>query len=286
MKKKVTYFPKYLKYFLTCVLLILTSWFIYTFVILKPSNNRDWEFGQEKLPLIQISNNIVSVQSIRDFHFKPKEIVSTNYINRTVDINNIAKVWFLVEPFGKFKAVAHTYFVFDFKNQEPLAVSVEARREKGEKYNAFIGAFNKYELIYVWGTESDETIRRVIFEENKLYMYPLKITPDGAKQLFLQLAEQTHNLETQPRFYNTLTSNCTNELAKSANRVKSNAIPFNLALFMPGYSVNELYKLGYLPNNISLEKLPEKYYISDFVKKNYVQADFSNKLRNYLSSIP
>ncbi|MBI4038946.1 DUF4105 domain-containing protein [Candidatus Daviesbacteria bacterium] len=283
MKKKVPLSSKYLKKLFVCLLLILTAWLIYLFFVLQPSNNRDWEFGQKTLPSIQINNNIVKVQNIRDFHFKPKEIASTNYINKTVDINNIDKVWFLVEPFGKFKAVAHTYFVFDFKNESPLAVSVEARREKGEKYDAFIGAFNQYELIYIWSTESDETIRRVIYEDNKLYMYPLKISSNGAKQLFLQLAEQTHSLETKPRFYNTLTSNCTNELAKSASRVKPNAVPLNLALFMPGYSVNELYKLGYLPNNIPLEQLPEKYYVSDFVKRNYDQVDFTNKLRTFLS---
>lgn len=274
---------KYKIYLSTLLILSICTWLIYIFIILKPSNNRNWEFGQERLASIKIDNNLVTIQGIRDFHFQPKKITSTDYINRTVDINDLEKVWFVMEPFGKIKAVAHTYFIFDFKNQEPLAVSVEARREKGEKYNAILGDFNQYELIYIWGTESDETIRRVLFEENKIYMYPLNISSSGAKELFLQMAQKTHELETQPRFYNTLISNCTNELAKSANKVKPNAIPFNLALFLPGYSVNELYKLGYLPTNVPVDQLPIKYYISNFVKENYNEPDFSNKLRSYLN---
>lgn len=257
----------------------------YFFILLEPSNNRNWESGTEKLPSIRIKSNLITILDVRDFHFQSGKITLTNYISRTVDINNLEKVWFIVEPFSKFSGVAHTYFVFDFKEEEPIAVSVEARREKGEDYSALAGIFNQYELIYIWGTESDETIRRVIYEKNKLYMYPLKISPEGARNLFLQLAEQTQSLELNPRFYNTLFSNCTNELAKSANRIKPNAVPLNIALFLPGYSVKELYKLGYLPKKFSVDQLQQKYFISDYVQENYQLADFSDKLRDYLNSI-
>jgi len=270
---------------LVSLYLVLAFFFIYFFILIRPSNYRDWEFGQENPPRFEVNNNLISVKGVRDFHFEPQKITAINYIDRQVDINNLERVWFLIEPFGGNEAVAHTYFVFDFKDSPPLAVSVEARREKGEKYDAFIGVFNKYELIYIWGTESDETIRRVIFENNKLYMYPLKISEKGAKKLFLQLAETSHNLETTPRFYNTLSSNCTNELAKAANAVKPGAVPLNIALFLPGYSVKELYKLGYLPTDTAVEKLPERFYISDFVRENYNKEDFSKLLRDYLRGV-
>ena len=32
---------------------------------------------------------------------------------------------FTIAPFSSFKGVAHTYFVFDFQGQPPVAVSVE-----------------------------------------------------------------------------------------------------------------------------------------------------------------
>jgi hypothetical protein len=173
-------------------------------------------------------------------------------------------------------------YVFDFKDSDPIVVSVEARREKNEKYDAWVGAFNQFELIYLWGTERDETVRRVIVEDNPLYMYPLTISSESSKKLFLELAKTTHELETKPRFYNTFFSNCTNELAKVANKVKPNSVPFNLALFLPGYSVEELYKLGFIPNDQPIEKIKQRYYVSDLIKEIYREASFSALLRNKL----
>ena len=251
---------------------------------MQPDNNRNWEVGMDRLPQITIKGNSVEVDDTRDFHYMLGSPVSANYVNRIFDMNKIERVWFVqepftIKPFTGFKGVAHTYFVFDFSDQNPVVISVEARREKEETFDAWRGLLNQYELIYVWGSEEDETVRRVIAEHNKLYMYPLTISNNGAKQLFLQLAQASLNLESQPRFYNTLTSNCTNELAKAANQVKANAIPFNIALNFPGYADEELYKLGFIPNNIPFEDLKRRSYISDIVGKNYNKADFSRQLR-------
>lgn len=270
---------------LVLILLLITTPLIYFFFILKPSNQRNWVEGMDVLAQVNINNNQVTIKNIKDYRFARGQIPSPNYQDRIVNVKDIERVWFvfepfIVKPFTNFKGVAHTYFVFDFKNAEPIAVSVEARREKGEKYDAFKGLLNQFELIYIWGTEGDLTVRRVVMENNPLYMFPLKISQNGVEKLFLQLAETTHQLESQPRFYNTITSNCTNELAKAANSIKKDAIPrFNRALVFTGYSVEELYKLGFLPTDTSLEELKQKYYISDIVKEIYMEPDFSSQLR-------
>ena len=140
---------------------------------------------------------------------------------------------------------------------------------------------NQFELMYVWATEEDMTGHRVLVEHNKLYMYPLTISQSASQQLFLQLAKSTQNLETYPRFYNSLTSNCTNELAKNANQIKPHAIPFNLTWFIPGYATSELYRLGFIPNSLPLEKLSQEYYISDLVSHYATNSHFSELLREH-----
>lgn len=47
-----------------------------------------------------------------------------------------------------------------------------------------MGTILLYELIYVWGTESDETIRRVVFEDNKLYMCAINLFVNFFELLF------------------------------------------------------------------------------------------------------
>jgi hypothetical protein len=199
-------------------------------------------------------------------------------------VRRLERVWFVKEPFTMpllqgFAGVAHTYFVFDFQDQPPVAVSVETRRERGEGYDALRGLINEYELIYIWGTERDLTGRRAVVEKSQLYMYPLVGSMDSARRLFLNLAEVSRELETRPRFYNTFTSNCTNELAKAANQAQPGAIPPRLALIFPGYSDGLLNDLGFIPNDARLETVRQRYAVTKAVAALIDQPDFSQLLR-------
>jgi hypothetical protein len=262
---------------------------LYFFVLLKPSNDRDWEVGFERLPKVEINGNTIKISEIKDSVFLENNQSEIRYLERSFDLNKLERTWFVVEPFvvkpfTNFEGVAHTYFVFDFTDQDPIVVSVEARREKGEKYDSWWGALNQYELIYTWGTEQNQTVRRVILENNKLFMYPLNISRENGQKLFLQMAKTTDDLETTPRFYNTFLSNCTNELAKNANAAVPNTIPENRALYFPGYSDEELYKLNLLPQNLPLEELSQKVNITEDTKTLAKDKNFSKKLRETLKS--
>lgn len=271
--------------------------FVFVFVLLfflfavyflsTPRNDRDWGNDTDRLPIVQFTNKVITVSNIRNFQYQGKKLAVKEYVKRTFLLSDLVRVWFVVEPFElkPYSYVfpsAHTYFVFDFKNQDPIVVSVESRREKNEDFNIIAGLFNQYELIYVWGTEKDITGRRVEYEDNTVYMFPLLIDSFHAKKLFVTLAQKTHALETHPRFYNTLTSSCTTELAKVANEVKPGSVAVSIAWLLPGLSIQQLYKEGFIPHGVSLEETKKRYAISDVVKKYYNQKDFSEKLRDYL----
>lgn len=271
---------------LFALLAILISSLIFIYGMLKPSHHRNWVTGFQKLAHIEVGKDEIKIENIRDFNLETKQF---SYGETTVNPNHIVRTWFMYEPFviqpiTNFKGIAHTYFVFDFSDHAPIAVSVEARREKDENYSAYKGLINKYELLYIWGTERDETVRRVVDEKNDLYMFPLKLSSTNQKKLFMQLVKSSQDLENQPRFYNSLLSNCTNELAKVANTIQKDAIPFDKALFFPGYSDSLLYKLGYFPNDVSLEQLKKNVYVSDFIKKHYKDSDFTQTLRTFLKA--
>jgi hypothetical protein len=263
-------------------------WVGYRLIVVQPTNLRDWEFGMETLPHLTIDGDQVSAQHVRDFHWGVDGSASAEYVDRTFDVQKLERVWFVEEPFtippfDGFKGAAHTYFVFDFQDQPPVAISVEARRARGQGYDAVSGLFNTYELIYVWGTERDLTGRRAVVEKNQLYMYPVSGSIDSARRLFLVLAAESRGLETQPRFYNSLTSNCTNELAKEANRAQRGAIPLNIGLFMPGYADHFLYDRGFIPHDAPFESVRQRYAITDFVAAHVDQPDFSQQLRQHLN---
>lgn len=264
--------------------LFITLIFIGVFWSIQPSNNRQWETGMEKIAHIEINQDQLIVQNLRNFQYDQSGIINFDYLTQEYQFSDISQVWLVVEPFTQHRQIAHTYFIFDFHHQSPIAISVESRREKDEDYHPVLGAFKKYELIYIWSTETDQTIRRVALENNQLYMYPLQISSSAAAKLLRQLAETTQQLETTPRFYNTLTSNCTNELAKAANQVKPNSVPWNWAYIFPGYSAEELYKLKLIPTDQPLDKITERYTIHPIVAQIYQQPNFSELLRQFLTN--
>jgi hypothetical protein len=259
-------------------------WLSYRLIVLQPSNDRDWEYGMQTLPHITIDGDVVDVQHLRDFRWAADGPRTSDYIDRQFDTRRLQRVWFIEEPFSLppfsgFEGVAHTYFVFDFEDQPPVAVSVESRRVRGQGYDPLHGLVNEYELIYVWGTEQDLTGRRAVLEKNQLYMYPVIGTLESGRTLFRDLAETSRELESQPRFYNTLTSNCTNELAKVANQAQPGAIPPNIGLVFPGYADNVLYGLGFIPNDAPLETVRQRYAITETVIASVDEPNFSALLR-------
>jgi hypothetical protein len=265
-------------------------WLGYRFFVLQPSNNRDWEYGIEVLPHITIDGNVVTAQHERDFRWSADGPVSSDYVDRSFELDRLERVWFVEEPFPvapikDFKGMAHTYFVFDFQDQSPVAISVESRRRRGQAYDVVRGTFNEYELMYVWSSEQDATGRRAVLENRQLYMYPVVGSMDSARRLFMQLAEESAQLETHPRFYNSLTSNCTNELAKAANKAQPGAIPPNIALIFPGYADRELYDLRLIPADAPFETIRARYAVTVTVKESLDQPDFSRLLRSHLNSV-
>jgi hypothetical protein len=269
------------------VCLVVLGWLAFRLLVPRPTNDADWEYGMATLPHVTISGENVTVEHVRDFRWGPDGPRGSDYVDRSFDVQQLRRVWFVEEPFKlapfyAFNGVAHTYFVFDFRDQPPVAVSVESRRERGQSYDPVRGALNEYGLIYIWGTEQDVTGRRAVLEKNQVYMFPLVGSLESGRQLFMELARETQQLETQPRFYNTITSNCTNELAKVANKAQPGAIPPSPALVFPGYAVDLLYSLGYIPNDAPLEAVRQRHAITDTVAAIVQDPNFSRLLRIHL----
>lgn len=253
-------------------------------ILRQPSHNRGWEKESQILPEVSIADNLITIKNTRDFTYATSSITNYGYVDREINIQDVEKVYFVIEPFSAWKAVGHTFLTFDIKGQEPIAFSVEARREDDESYSAFKGLFNTYELWYVWGNETDLITRRGLYLDHPLHMYELELSSEGAQKLFKGLAEKTITITDNPKFYNSLFTNCTNELAHIANYVTPHKIPLHYSLFFTGYADEYLYKLGLIKNSIPFVDLEKKTYITNIVKEISSSENFSTQLREKLSA--
>src|SRR3989344_8920894 len=144
-----------MKIILLSPLVIVVISFLVFKVFWRPSNDRDWELDQALLPFAEIDGSLVSIHNIRNFSYNSTTDYTPRYYDKTVDVSKLKNVYYIVEPFSTFAGSAHTFVSFEFEGDQFVAISVEIRKEKGEKFSAFKGLFDRYEMMYVFGDEND-----------------------------------------------------------------------------------------------------------------------------------
>ena len=88
------------------------------------------------------------------------------------------------------------------------------------------------------------------------------MTPANARVLLRECVEEANRLARAPRFYNTLTANCTNLLFDMV-RVIHPGVPMDARVLFSGYLPNYAYDLGATDTSVSFEKLRDLSKIHD-----------------------
>src|SRR6185503_17046902 len=107
----------------------------------------------------------------------------------------------LVATYWMGPAVAHIMLSFEFAVDEHLAISIEARKEKGEGYSTVNGFFRQYELYYVVADERDLIRLRTNYRKDppeQVYVYRVKGSREGARRVFMSYVEAINELKTRP----------------------------------------------------------------------------------------
>lgn len=265
---------KYIKY----ALAVLVLSFIVFKLITTPSNNRDWNTDQSILSYATIHGDIVRIYNIRNFTYTSPTDFTPAYYDRTVSVRDITRAWYMVEPFSGIPGSAHTLVSFELKDGTYIAISVEIRKEKGEKYHPVRGLFDQYELMYVIGDERDLIKLRSNYRKDEVYLYPVKAEAAKVQALFLDMIHRANRLKDRPEFYNTLTNTCTTNIVSHIRRISDVKIsPFNLKVLFPEYSDELAYKSGLIDTDLSFEEARKKFNINERALK-YSNSDMFSKM--------
>ncbi|MEO1028111.1 MAG: DUF4105 domain-containing protein [Pseudomonadota bacterium] len=263
------------------ITLVLLSAFLIYLGTKTPRNDRNWaENFQHVAAFDQTDESTYRVSNVRAFEYDASGNLQKGWQDRKLRSDQIVEAWFFVEPFASDDRFGHTFvsFVFedDLGQREAIAVSVEARKENGESYSALKGIFREYELSYVWSTEKDMTTRIAIGLDHPLYAYKINQNLDQARIIFDHFVKRTNALAVRPRFYNTIGSNCTNELFKSVNDAIPGSIPRNLTWLMTGRSPNYLHKQGHLGDpDADFEQIKARAKIDHLVEQHADEPSLS-----------
>lgn len=227
-------------------------------VLMHPSDSRNWLPEYERTASATLASTTATITNVRDWSYTDA-IASTDWTTATVDTADVVRTWFVLEPFADYEGIGHTFLVFEFRDGSALSFSVQARQEVGESYSAIRGLFNSYELAYQWGTERDFIGRRLVYLAHPVRMYPLELTEADGAALLRSLIRETNELAETPRFYNTLTANCTNMLAKIVNEYYPNSLPFHHSWVLTGFADEYLMKEGLITVTGSIEETQQRY---------------------------
>lgn len=237
------------------IVLAVALWFAFK----QPSQSRDWKPEFARLPGVILTDGGFDIANVRDWRWNTQGPVSHEYVPETYQLQDLQRIWWVLEPDPKVSAVAHTFLIMQFKGDRLLGLSVEARAQNSQTWGPIPGMFRSYELIYLFATPKDLLTMRAISRDHEMYMFPLKLTHEQMRTYVESLLARAKQLDHKPRWYNTALSNCTNELAKAAG------LKWRPSFVLTGNADKGLHLAG-LIDGPDLESLKSQAKIRDLVK--------------------
>jgi hypothetical protein len=249
------------------------------------SNDRAWKEPVALLPYASVSGELVTVRHIRNFSYRSTEDYTPAYYDRTFDLARLDSLD-LIASYWMGRAVAHVFLSFGFGEQGRLAISIERRDERGTRYSALRGLFKNYELIYLVADERDVIRLRTSVRTDpreEVYLYRLNAKAEDIRRLFLEYLREIDALRERPRFYNTLSANCTANIWLHA-RVIGERLPYSWKILLSGFVPEYLYQHGVLDRSLPFARLRELSHINELARALAPDAHFSRNLRAALAA--
>jgi hypothetical protein len=254
--------------------------FLIWWTTILPTNDRNWAPDVARTVTATIDGDRVVVNNVRNFTWRSDVDFDQHWEQRTYYLSHLTDVD-LIMSYWMGEAIAHTIVSFGFVNGERLAFSIETRKESDESYSSIAGFFKQYELAIVAADERDVVRVRSNVRGEDVRIYRLKMTSSDAQRLLREYLDEANDLARAPRFYNTLTSNCTT-LVFDMVRVIHPGLPLDARVILAGYLPNYAYAVGATNTSMPFEKLRELSRIHDKAAQADADPDFSEKIREYI----
>ncbi|WP_372865797.1 DUF4105 domain-containing protein [Pseudomonas sp.] len=252
---------------------------------IEPSNERDWQADVAVLPHATIEGDLVTVHNIRNFDYRSETDYTPAWYDKQFDLRKLQGVD-LVAVYWMGPAIAHVFLSFDFGDGDHLAVSIETRKEKDESYSTLKGFFRQYELYYVVADERDVIRLRTNYRRDPpedAYLYRAQGDIEDGRRLFLEYIQRINSLHASPKFYNTLTTNCTTTIWMNT-RVNQHHLPFDWKILVSGYLPEFLYQQGRLDSHgLHFAELQRRAHINARAQAADGAADFSMRIREQIT---
>jgi hypothetical protein len=244
---------------------------------IAPSNDRIWADDVAQMTSGTVDGNRVTLRNVRNFEWRSNTDYTQRWETRDYDLDRLDSVD-MIMSYWNGHAIAHMLISFGFDDGEHVVFSVEIRREKIESYSEIGGFFKEFELSVIAADERDVIRVRTNVRGEDDYLYRIRMPVSAMRSLFLGYTDEANALVGTPRFYNTITVNCTTLVYHMMKRIVG-YLPLSYRLLVSGYLPEYVYSVGGLDQRYSLEDLRALGRITDRAKKADGSGTFSLDIR-------
>lgn len=249
------------------------------YLSLQPQQNRAWNPEVARLLSYEQQDNLVTLHNVRNFSWQADGSYIERWETRHFDLNQISGVN-IITSYWMGPQIAHTLVSFDFDNSAPITFSIEIRKEKNEDFSAIGGFFRQFELSLVASDEKDIIYTRSNIRGEQVYFFPVKMPVAERRALFEEYLAKADQLAQNPKWYNTLTSNCTTLVFDMVQAVSQKSLPTDYRLIASGYLPNYLHDLGVINPHIDMASWYQQAHVNPKSRgKNLSSAQYSALLR-------
>jgi hypothetical protein len=260
--------------FLVLFAMVIAAWWL----LIQPSNSRNWQADVAVLPWAEVRENLVTVHNIRNSDYRTETDYTVRHYDRSFDLTRLKSVDLFLVYWGS-PSIAHTMMSFGFEDGSHLCFSIETRKEVGEEYSAVKGFFKQFELIYVVADERDVVRLRTNYRTGEdVYLYRFNVSMDFARKVLLDYLREVNSLKDRPQWYRALLTNCTTSILRHTTPFNPDA-RFDWRLIANGYLDEMLYERGMLDQTLPFAELKTRSLINQRAKAADKASDFSRLIR-------
>jgi hypothetical protein len=244
---------------------------------IAPSNDRIWADDVAQMSTGTVDGNRVTLRNVRNFDWRSNTDYTQRWETRHYDLDRLNSVD-MIMSYWTGPAIAHMLISFGFDDGEHVVFSVEIRRERIESFSEIGGFFKEFELSVIAADERDVIRVRTNVRGEDTYLYRLRMPVSAMRSLFLGYIDEANSLVRTPRFYNTVTVNCTTLVYHMMQRIVG-YLPLSYRLIFSGYLPEYVYRVGGLDQRYSIKELRALGRISERAKESDRSQAFSADIR-------
>ncbi|OYU14618.1 MAG: hypothetical protein CFE37_09790 [Alphaproteobacteria bacterium PA4] len=244
---------------------------------IAPSADRDWQPDVARVAQASINGDELIVGNVRNFTWRSDTDFDQRWETRSYRLSQLTGADLFLSYWAG-EAIAHAIVSFTFADQPPLAFSIEIRKERGEAYSATAGFFKTYELAIIAADERDVVKVRSTVRGEDVRLYHLDIQQKTARALLGEYVALANDVAETPRWYNTLSANCTTLIFGMARRLDPR-VEMDWRILLPGRLPEYLYVHDFVSHRVPLAELTARSHIGPRAKAPPPDYGFSDRIR-------